>query len=215
MTTTMSAEEMERERAEFERIIADHHEAADLSRKADGSYSNYYLECVWQGWVERARHPQPECGKGLEVRGLQWLDTGHYRKKPPQFGYSPHDWNELCLVSDAQRQIDEHKRLLAERDARIEALTEYAAAVEKSADKAEQERDQLRAKLDDPDYPPKHSRRLIAQLRARVGELEHAVGVALNAGRGTSGRIIIEADGESALRSTLNPPQANSQEPRT
>lgn len=83
----------------------------------------------------------------LEVRGLQWLDTGHYRKKPPQYGYNPHDWNELCLVSDAQRQIAEHKRLLAERDARIEALTEYAAAVEMSADKAEQERDQLRALL--------------------------------------------------------------------
>lgn len=82
----------------------------------------------------------------LEVRGLQWLDTGHYRKKPPQFGYNPHDWNELCLVADAQRQIAEHKRLLAERDARIEALTEYAAAVERSADKAEQELDQLRAR---------------------------------------------------------------------
>lgn len=33
------------------------------------------------------------------------------------------------------------------------------------------ERDQLIAKLDDPEYPPKHSRRLIAQLRAEVEAL--------------------------------------------
>lgn len=43
----------------------------------------------------------------------------------------------ICLLADAQR-------LLAERDAKIEALTEYAAAVEKSADAAEKERDALR-----------------------------------------------------------------------
>lgn len=33
------------------------------------------------------------------------------------------------------------------------------------------ERDRLQAALDDPDYPPKHSRRLIAQLRAEVDGL--------------------------------------------
>jgi len=42
----------------------------------------------------------------VEVRGLQWLDTGHYRKKPPQFGYNPHDWNPLMTVA-------QHKRLMA------------------------------------------------------------------------------------------------------
>lgn len=39
----------------------------------------------------------------VEVRGLQWLDTGHYRKKPPQFGYNPHDWNPLMTVAQHQR----------------------------------------------------------------------------------------------------------------
>ncbi|UZZ12401.1 Lar family restriction alleviation protein [Ectopseudomonas mendocina] len=42
----------------------------------------------------------------VDVRGLQWLDTGHYRKKPPQFGYNPHDWNPLMTVA-------QHKRLMA------------------------------------------------------------------------------------------------------
>ena len=37
------------------------------------------------------------------MRGLQWLDTGHYRKKPPQFGYNPHDWNPLMTVAQHQR----------------------------------------------------------------------------------------------------------------
>ena len=42
-------------------------------------------------------------GEEVEVRGLQWLDTGHYRKKPPQFGYNPHDWNPLMTVAQHQR----------------------------------------------------------------------------------------------------------------
>ncbi len=49
---------------------------------------------------------QPE-GEGLEVVGLQWLDSGHYRKKPPKYGFNPHDWNELCRLSDHQRAIAE------------------------------------------------------------------------------------------------------------
>lgn len=47
-----------------------------------------------------------QAGEEVEVRGLQWLDTGHYRKKPPQFGYNPHDWNPLMTVA-------QHKRILA------------------------------------------------------------------------------------------------------
>lgn len=42
-------------------------------------------------------------GEAVEVRGLQWLDTGHYRKKPPRFGYNPHDWNPLMTVAQHQR----------------------------------------------------------------------------------------------------------------
>lgn len=51
-----------------------------------------------------------QAGEEVEVRGLQWLDTGHYRKKPPQFGYNPHDWNPLMTVA-------QHIRILAARDA--------------------------------------------------------------------------------------------------
>ena len=52
----------------------------------------------------RAILAQPaQQGEAVEVRGLQWLDTGHYRKKPPQFGYNPHDWNPLMTVAQHQR----------------------------------------------------------------------------------------------------------------
>lgn len=47
-----------------------------------------------------------QAGEEVEVRGLQWLNTGHYRKKPPQFGYNPHDWNQLMTVA-------QHERILA------------------------------------------------------------------------------------------------------
>ncbi len=100
-----------------------------------------------------------QAGEEVEVRGLQWLDTGHYRKKPPQFGYNPHDWNELCLVADAQR-------LLAERDARIESLMETFT---KAANYLGIDTEQARK------APGKPSDVFIAhidQLRARVGELE-------------------------------------------
>ena len=52
-------------------------------------------------------HPtqQGEAVEVVEVRGLQWLDTGHYRKKPPQFGYNPHDWNQLMTVAQHQRIV--------------------------------------------------------------------------------------------------------------
>ena len=49
----------------------------------------------------------------VEVRGLQWLDTGHYRKKPPQFGYNPHDWNPLMTVAQCRRIVSQ----LTARDA--------------------------------------------------------------------------------------------------
>lgn len=60
------------------------------------------------GMVEQSAPGEVE---EVEVRGLQWLDTGHYRKKPPQFGYNPHDWNPLMSV-------DQHKRIVAQLAAR-------------------------------------------------------------------------------------------------
>ena len=54
-------------------------------------------------WNTRA-HPTQQ-GEAVEVRGLQWLDTGHYRKKPPQFGYNPHDWNPLMTVAQHERIV--------------------------------------------------------------------------------------------------------------
>ena len=62
-----------------------------------------------QEYIEDVRamlaHPtqQGEAVEVVEVRGLQWLDSGHYRKKPPQFGYNPHDWNPLMTVAQHQR----------------------------------------------------------------------------------------------------------------
>lgn len=55
------------EREAFEAEISEHREGADLSRKPDGSYSNYYLECVWQGFQMRAAPtPGASDGKGGE-----------------------------------------------------------------------------------------------------------------------------------------------------
>lgn len=55
----------------------------------------------YSGPKKDATHPAP--AEKVEVRGLQWLDTGHYRKKPPKYGYNPHDWNELMTVAQHQR----------------------------------------------------------------------------------------------------------------
>lgn len=51
-----------------------------------------------------------QAGEEVEVRGLQWLDTGHYRKKPPQFGYNPHDWNPLMTVAQHRRILAQHRQ---------------------------------------------------------------------------------------------------------
>lgn len=64
-----------------------------------------------QAWNRRATPPADaadmggQAGEEVEVRGLQWLDTGHYRKKPPQFGYNPHDWNPLMTVAQHERIV--------------------------------------------------------------------------------------------------------------
>ena len=58
----------------------------------------------YSGPKKDATHPAP--AEKVEVRGLQWLDTGHYRKKPPKYGYNPHDWNELMTVA-------QHNRIMA------------------------------------------------------------------------------------------------------
>jgi len=56
----------------------------------------------------------------VEVRGLQWLDTGHYRKKPPQFGYNPHDWNQLMTVAQHQRIVAALSALAASTGQEVE-----------------------------------------------------------------------------------------------
>lgn len=68
-------------------------------------------------WNTRAQLAaiQGGMGEAVEVRGLQWLDTGHYRKKPPQFGYNSHDWNPLMTVA-------QHQRITAAMAAEVERL---------------------------------------------------------------------------------------------
>jgi len=63
----------------------------------------------------------------VEVRGLQWLDTGHYRKKPPQFGYNPHDWNPLMTVA-------QHQRILADVCQQRDKLSQVLENVEREHD---------------------------------------------------------------------------------
>jgi hypothetical protein len=43
--------------------------------------------------------------EAVEVRGLQWFDTEHYRKHPPKFGYNPHNWNPLMTVAQHERIV--------------------------------------------------------------------------------------------------------------
>lgn len=44
------------EREAFEREIKDQFDGGspDLSKKPGGSYQNFYLECAWNGWKQRA-----------------------------------------------------------------------------------------------------------------------------------------------------------------
>jgi hypothetical protein len=46
----------------------------------------------------------------VEVRGLQWLESGHYRKNPPKYGYNPHDWNPLMTVTQHQRLLEAERQ---------------------------------------------------------------------------------------------------------
>ena len=72
---------------------------------------------------------QGEAVEVVEVRGLQWLDSGHYRKKPPQFGYNPHDWNPLMTVAQHQRILEGVRQQRDALHAEAEALrTELAQA---------------------------------------------------------------------------------------
>lgn len=99
----------------------------------------------------------------VEVRGLQWLDTGHYRKKPPQFGYNPHDWNPLMTVA-------QHKRIVAQLAARnagearvpVELLTKLVRTYDNSVIDA--------AHWTDMDGEVARLRALLAQ-RERGGEV--------------------------------------------
>ena len=63
-------------------------------------------------------------GEEVEVRGLQWLDTGHYRKNPPQFGYNPHDWNPLMTVAQHERIV---AALSAQQSAHVSVPRELLA----------------------------------------------------------------------------------------
>ncbi|MFG0381060.1 hypothetical protein ACF8C6_08855 [Pseudomonas sp. zbq_18] len=145
----LSAEEMEREQFEAHMRLGGH---SNPSKHPDGSYASSAMELWWQGWKARAtlaRHPQPECGEGLEVVAFRvslpdepelgtWLEEGA-EEEPQTLHHEP-----LCRLSDAQR-------LLAERDAEIESLRVVGRLLHDSA--------QLLIAED-------------AQLRARVAELE-------------------------------------------
>ncbi|TRO24874.1 hypothetical protein EQ826_15560 [Ectopseudomonas mendocina] len=103
----------------------------------------------------------PECGgeeapslpaagsavEGVEVRGLQWLDTGHYRKNPPQFGYNPHDWNPLMTVAQHERIV---AALSAQQSAQPEFYCKHSYKVAKQA--AWDARDLTHCKCDHNEY---------------------------------------------------------------
>ena len=76
---------------------------------------------VLRGQIDAILANPTQQGEAVEVRGLQWLDTGHYRKKPPQFGYNPHDWNPLMTVA-------QHQRITAAMAAEVERLRKFEAA---------------------------------------------------------------------------------------
>lgn len=135
MTPTLSAEEMDREvaRTAPERIyLVIGGECPSDASFAELSEVTWCEDDVDGNGIEyvRARHPQPECGEVFDAEAIhfQWV-------------------NGEIEAGTVIRALYAARRLLAERDAKVEALTEYAAAVERSADKAEQERDQLRALL--------------------------------------------------------------------
>ena len=174
---TLSAEELGLERAEFEAVLCDRYgytPASIVSRRAGVGYNDPSL-CMalvmWQARAALARQPQPECGEVFDAEAIhfQWV-------------------NGEIEAGTVIRALYAARRLLAERDAKVEALTEYAAAVERSADKAEQERDQL---------------------RARVAELEKLLtGCLVYATRMEP----MSAKLMNAIDARLNPPQGNSQD---
>lgn len=148
---TLSAEELGLERAEFEAVLCDlygYTPASIVSRRAGVGYNDPSL-CMalvmWQARAALARQPQPECGDGPEVVAFRvslpdepelgtWLEEDA-EEEPQSLHHEP-----LCRLSDAQSQIADLKRLLAERDA---AIKEWSAlAIQRG-----EERDALLAKL--------------------------------------------------------------------
>lgn len=105
---------------------------------------------------------QPE-GEGLEVVG--WYHS-HAEvatsDKARVVTWLPECIEPLCRLSDAQRAIAE----LREERERLEPVDTVPKWLHDALiQQAKRVIAELQAKLDDPDYPPKYSRRLIAELR--------------------------------------------------
>lgn len=162
MTPTLSAEEMDREvaRTAPERIyLVIGGECPSDASFAELSEVTWCEDDVDGNGIEyvRARHPKPECGEvATGLNFAAWLITqSDFKLTADRVDAAKSAWDYLLPAiaqmdanhSALQHEADEDKRLLAERDAKVEALTEYAAAVEKSAEAAEHDRDQLRARV--------------------------------------------------------------------
>ena len=149
----LSAEEMERE---LDAVRLSDEESAPHGIGAT-YWNNAVLACQCVVRDALARHPQPEGGEGdTGLNFAAWLTTqSDFKLTADRVDAAKSAWDYLLPViaqmdanhSVLQHEADEDKRLLAERDAKVEALTEYAAAVEKSAEAAEHDRDQLRARV--------------------------------------------------------------------
>lgn len=82
--------------------------AADMASAAAGGWRDGQRAAA-----EAAQSALAGEREAVEVRGLQWMDTGHYRKQPPKFDYNPHEWNPLMLVSQHERILAAQQRTQA------------------------------------------------------------------------------------------------------
>lgn len=182
----LSAEEMERERADFKKWFVEVFKgcvpgAALVASLAEGVY--------WEGWKARAalaRHPKPECGElvdkigTVEIPEIVATFDGLYLipVKPLNAG------DHLMAISQHQRICKDMLRLLAERDAEIERLQRaekndaiaYKAVIQRQHELRE-ERDILQKQLD-RFHSQSHGIPALSEiekLRARVADLTEAL----------------------------------------
>jgi hypothetical protein len=94
---------LEAERVAFEAEVLKHQGAADLSRKPDGSYSNFYLECVWQGFDMRAQLAAP-AGVVLDQYDAGLLND---------FGGGNVEWWQDYIRAELERAHDFYQSQLA------------------------------------------------------------------------------------------------------